>query len=92
MLDDATKAEWNSMIWGLKHTCETTQQQVGQLQQQVAAQAATINTLAGLLSQQHDGVNTAQVVAAVQQAIAAAVVKVDVAVTQAAPPPAAPAA
>ena len=72
-LTDDMINSWNSMIWGLKNTAEATQQQL-------AAQSATISTLVGLLSAQHDGVDTAQVVAAVQQAIAAAVVKVDVSV------------
>jgi len=73
MLDQDTINSWNSMIWGLKHTCEA-------VQAQVAAQGAAIETLAGLVSAQHEGVDTAQVVAAVQAAIAAAVVKVDVSV------------
>lgn len=53
----------------------------------LAAQSAAVTALAAQLGQQHDGVDTAQVVAAVQAAISAAVVKVDVAVTQAPAPP-----
>jgi hypothetical protein len=87
MLDDATIALWNGMIWGLKNTTETTQRQISQLQQQMAAQQATITTLAGLLSAQHPGVDTAQVVAAVDDAIAKATVHVTV--TDSVPPPAA---
>lgn len=88
MLDQQTIDSWNSMIWGLKHTCEATQSQVSSLQAQVAAQQAAITTLAGLVSAQHAGVDTAQVVAAVQAAISAAVVKVQVDVTGPAQPPA----
>ena len=77
-LTDDMINSWNSMIWGLKNTAEATQQQL-------AAQSATISTLVGLLSAQHDGVDTAQVVAAVKAAIADAVIKVDVTVDGPAP-------
>lgn len=75
MLTDAQIGQWNAMLWGLKNTGEATQALV-------QAQGAVINTLAGLLAAQHDGVDTAQVVAAVKDAIAAAVVQVHVDVTE----------
>lgn len=50
------------------------------LAKQIAATQAAITALAGLLGDQHAGVDTAEVVAAVRQAIADEVVKVDVSV------------
>jgi len=70
-LDQARSDQWNAMIWGLKNTTEQTLALV-------KAQGATIQTLATLLGAQHPGVDTAQVVAAVQQAIKDAVINVDV--------------
>lgn len=94
-MDSAAAEAWfgqlNAMLWGVHNDVSPMRAQMNELQQQLAAQGATISTLAGLLGAQHDGVDTAQVVAAVQQAIAAAVVHVDVAVTQPPAPQAAPA-
>jgi hypothetical protein len=66
---------------------KTVDARMAQLQQTVTAQGAAVTALVAQLGVQHPGVDTAAVVSAVQAAIAAAVVHVDVAVTQ---PPAAP--
>jgi hypothetical protein len=66
---------------------KTADDQLAALEKTAAAQMAAITALVAQLGAQHSGVDTAAVVSAVQAAIAAAVVHVDVAVTQ---PPAAP--
>lgn len=76
---EAWFGELNAMLWGVHND-------IGPMKAQLAGLVATVSTLAGLLSQQHPGVDTAQVVAAVQDAIAKATVHVDV--TGVVPPPA----
>jgi hypothetical protein len=66
---------------------KTADDQLAALGKTIGAQGAAITALVTQLGAQHSGVDTAAVVSAVQAAIAAAVVHVDVAVTQ---PPAAP--
>ncbi|PBC71590.1 uncharacterized protein DUF1906 [Streptomyces sp. TLI_235] len=66
--------QWNSMIWGLKYTAETTLALV-------QAQGATIEKLAAALAAVH-GIDEAALVEEIKAAIAAAVVKVDVTVGQ----------
>jgi hypothetical protein len=78
---EAWFGELNAMLWGVHND-------IGPMKQQLAGLVATVTTLAGLLAQQHPGVDTAAVVSAVQDAIAKATVNVHVDV---AAPPAKPA-
>lgn len=73
-LDQARSDSWNSMIWGLKHTTEATLALV-------QAQGATIDKLVAALAAVH-GVDQDALVADIKQAIAEAVVTVDVTVGQ----------
>jgi hypothetical protein len=69
-LTDEMIGSWNSMIWGLKNTCEATQRQL-------AAQSAAIAQLATVVAANH-GIDPAQLIQQIEQAIANAVVHVQV--------------
>jgi hypothetical protein len=69
-LTDEMIGSWNAMIWGLKNTCEDTQKRV-------IAQNATIAQLATALANMH-GLDPAQLIQQIEQAIANAVVHVQV--------------
>jgi hypothetical protein len=81
---DSMYGEFRAMLFGIDNDVNNGKVQILQA---MTVQQATITTLAGLLSAQHPGVDTAAVVSAVQAAIAQAVVHVEV--TDSVPPPAA---
>jgi hypothetical protein len=78
---EAWFGQLNAMLWGVHND-------IAPMRVQLTGLVATVTTLTGLLGQQHPDVDTAQVVAAVQAAIAQATVNVHVDVAE---PPAKPA-